>query len=495
MRKFWSDRLAKSEGRLVKLCIEKCLIITTPPLLVPELMVQNAAEYESFVLIYRCVVDGRDLVRRIKDILFQFTKFLESDAVTKWKMIQMISVLITETNLFLTNSTMLYSERKPKKENDRHCIPLARVIGLVTIYRLLLNDALLHQPKLMTFLDTAIDIVSTANTDNNLLQLINDCRRTLSTKQTIQLKLNKFAVNDLVWVIKYSLRDPKNAEFEWLFGLVSCLLIQKGNNYAKLCRDLMVALDTRTIISWGQYIITTNDFVKMFDLKTSDRNVQDKARNDFKKVDLTMLSIEIKQAEATQLYAVKNNILNLMKTILLGSAKLQRSLPKWFNIKFVHGLNLCNKIDSELKIMNIYPKLLKQLSKSAYNLVDTVTRDKKNMSQAVKIIKLGLTCLNFDMIEIGLADIRRTSRLRPVTDEVYSLLVTLRNIENVDKSFLAGSLTVFECFINMFSGSLNEISFLNSFVMELDQCKSFNLLVILLNRFKVNLSVMKPFKS
>ena len=341
VRNFWSDRLAKSERRLVKLCTENSSITTTPPLVVPELLVKNAANYGEHLLLYKCVLDGRNLVERIKESLLQFTKFLESDFVTKWKMIQTISVLITETNLFLTNSSILYSERKSKKDSNTHYIPLAQVIGLVTIYRLLLNDVLLHQPKVLKFLDTAIDIVSTANTENNLLHMISNCRRTVITKQSIALKLNKFAVNDLVWVIKYGLRDSTRAEFEWLFGLISCLMIQRENNYAKLCRDLMVALDTRTIVSWGQYIITTNDFVKMFGLKTSDRNIQDKARNDFKKVDLTMLSIEIKQAEATQLYTIKNNLLNLMKTILLGSAKLDRTLPKWFNMKFVYALNLC----------------------------------------------------------------------------------------------------------------------------------------------------------
>ena len=131
----------------------------------------------------------------------------------------------------------------------------------------------------------------------------------------------------------------------------------------------------------------------------------------------------------------------------------------------------CKEIDSKCHSLNTYLNLLNNLSKSVESLVNVVTIDKKNSSQAVKIMKLGLTSLNFDMIEIGLADFRRTSRIRSAADEIYRSLVTLRNFQNVDKSFLAGSLTVLECFINLFSGSLNEINFLNSFLMNLDKCK------------------------
>lgn len=461
-----------SRERLVSLCRERCRVIDVPPRTLSVSYPSGTDELTSEIsVVSQCVNEGKCLVKNIKDALLKVSQFDKSNIKRKWNLMQELSFTIIDTNNYLQAASQLYSNRQSKRVCDVHQIPLARSIGLVLIYRLLLNDVILYQSQLIRFLEKAIEVISTANKASALLTDVEACRRVILSRQRFNIDFSNSTVKDAVWVIKHALREPQNTSFEWLFGLVACLMIQKGNKYSSLCRQLMVKLDTNTIVSWGPYIITMTDFVKMFQLKTTDRNVQDKARNDFKKLDLQMLHIKIEQCESTQLYEERDSVLSMCKTILLGSSKLGRPLPQWFNAKFVTALQFCGRVEALCNTSNDDAVLFCRISKHVSHLVSIIRRDKKCDDETVETLTLGLGLFDIDMIENALACVRRTAKTRSVADKVYCDLSKLRQMQNNDMSFLAGSITLFECFINLFSGSNSDIKSLSVFLRHLADCK------------------------
>ena len=189
----------------------------------------------------------------------------------------MLSDVLVDSSEYLSAATDLYSSLKTNKSSEMRYIALAKSLGYVIIYRLLLNDTIQHLNEIWIFLNKAIEIVSTTKNEE-LLRLLSDCNKTLSCRQNLKyvLKLTDNASKDIIWAIKYGLRKVDYAEFSWMFGLVSGLMILKGNKYGKLCREMTVLLDTQLIVSWGPYCLTVTDFVTMFQLKMGDRSVQDK---------------------------------------------------------------------------------------------------------------------------------------------------------------------------------------------------------------------------
>ena len=469
---FWTDRLASSQERLVNLCKANCQVINVPPRTLPVLLPDGTDELTSKSLaVLQCIEDGKYLVESIKDELINVSKFEKSNIKEKWHLMQQLSLTITETNNYLLAATRLYSNLQSKRLSDVHNIPIARSIGLVIIYRFLLNDVILHEQQLVAFMDKSIEVISMAKKASPLLTDVETCRSVILSRQSFSLEFDNGAIRDAVWVIKHALREPRNISFGWLFGLVSCLMIQKGNKYSSLCRDLMVKLDTKTIVSWGPYIITVTDFVKMFQLKTTDRNIQDKARNDFRKLDLQILFIKIEQSQASQLYEERDNVLSLCKTVLLGSAKLGRQLPKWFNSKFVSAMQFCGRVEALCNTTGNDAVLFGRVSKQVSHLMSILKRNKKCDSKTIKTLTLGLALRDIDMIETALACVRRTAKTRSIADQIYGNMAKLRQIANNDKSFLAGSVVQFECFINLFSGSNHDIKSLSAFLHYLTDCK------------------------
>ena len=74
------------------------------------------------------------------------------------------------------------------------------------------------------------------------------------------------------------------------------------------------------------------------------------ARNDFKKIDLELVKIEVLQADPYDCLKRKHQLLNLVKLIILGSHKHNRVVPKWLNTRFVQLLTICDKIDSKAAV-------------------------------------------------------------------------------------------------------------------------------------------------
>ena len=189
----------------------------------------------------------------------------------------MLSDVIIDSNEYLRASTELYSSLTMKKSSNTHQISLARILGSVLIYRLLLNDTIQHEREIEVFLSKTIEVVSTTKNEQ-LFSLLRKCRTNMSCRQNLKqhIKLTESVSKDIIWVIKYALRDIEYEDFSWMFGLVSGLMILKGNKNGKLCREMTVLLDTQLIVSWGPYSLTVTNFVKMFQLKMGDRSLQDK---------------------------------------------------------------------------------------------------------------------------------------------------------------------------------------------------------------------------
>ena len=146
----------------------------------------------------------------------------------------MLSDVIIDSNEYLRASTELYSSLTMTKSSNTHQISLARIFGSVLIYRLLLNDTIQHEREIEVFLSKTIEVVSTTKNEQ-LLSLLRKCRTNMSCRQNLKqdIKLTESVSKDIIWVIKYALRDIEYEDFSWMFGLVSGLMILKGNKYGK----------------------------------------------------------------------------------------------------------------------------------------------------------------------------------------------------------------------------------------------------------------------
>ena len=278
IREYWLNRLKHSRASLSQKCQEYCKQESVPKYTTPTLHTDVKHNFDNpVILTYKCVQDGLTIVSKVKEILLQTSKLKDASVEEKWVILQMLSNVLVESNQYLSESTDLYSSLITKKSSDTHQIALAKTLGYVLAYRLLLNDTIQHEPQIELFLSKAIEVVSTTR-NIRLLGLMNECNRVLSDRQNLKhvLNLADNASRDIIWCIKYGLRDVEFADFSWMFGLVSGLMILKGNKYGKLCREMTVSLDTQLIVSWGPYCLTVTDFVKMFQLKMGDRSVQDK---------------------------------------------------------------------------------------------------------------------------------------------------------------------------------------------------------------------------